>query len=164
MQPVSTYRVQLTSDFTLRDAAALVPYLADLGVTHVYCSPWLSAERDSRHGYDVVDHTRVDGQLGGEQGVADLVAACRDHDMGVVLDVVPNHMSVTSERRNAAWWSLLEHGPGSPYADWFDVDWEQGPLLLPVLGAPLHEALADLHLDGDRVRYYDHEFPVAAGT
>jgi (1->4)-alpha-D-glucan 1-alpha-D-glucosylmutase len=164
MQPVSTYRLQLTPEFDLTAAAEVVPYLASLGVTHVYCSPWLASERDSQHGYDVVDHGRVDTQLGGPEALQDLTDACREHGLGIVLDVVPNHMSVGHEKRNAAWWSLLRDGQESSYGRWFDVDWSKGKLLLPVLGTPLPEALAHLQLQDDRIRYYDREFPVAAGT
>jgi (1->4)-alpha-D-glucan 1-alpha-D-glucosylmutase len=164
VQPVSTYRVQLTPEFGFDDAAAVVPYLSRLGVTHLYCSPWLESEKDSQHGYDVVDHSRVDSQLGGQEGLARLVEACRSEGLGIVLDLVPNHMSVASERRNAAWWSVLREGPDSPYASWFDVDWSKGKLLLPVLGAPLAECVGDLELREDRIVYYDREFPLAPGT
>jgi (1->4)-alpha-D-glucan 1-alpha-D-glucosylmutase len=164
VQPVSTYRLQLTPDFDLTAAAGVVPYLAQLGVTHVYCSPWLASERDSRHGYDVVDHSRVDTQLGGPEALQDLTDACREHGLGIVLDIVPNHMSVGNEKRNLAWWSLLREGRDSPYAAWFDVDWSSGKLLLPVLGKPLADALPDLQLRDDRILYFDREFPLAPGT
>jgi (1->4)-alpha-D-glucan 1-alpha-D-glucosylmutase len=163
-RPVSTYRVQLTADFTFDDAAAAVPYLGSLGVTHLYCSPWLESEPGSQHGYDVVDHTRVDTQLGGPDGLDRLVAACRAKGLGIVLDIVPNHMSVAHEQLNSAWWSLLREGTRSPYASWFDVDWTKGPLLLPVLGKPLRDSLGDLSLRDDRIVYHDHEFPLASGT
>ena len=163
-QPVSTYRVQLTPQFGFYDAAAVVPYLAQLGVTHLYCSPWLESAKDSQHGYDVVDHQRVDTQLGGDEGLARLVESCKAAGLGIVLDIVPNHMSVGDARRNAAWWSLLREGQLSPYASWFDVDWSKGKLLLPVLGAPLEECLDDLQLGEDVIVYYDHQFPVAPGT
>jgi hypothetical protein len=118
--PVSTYRVQLRPPaadhpgFGFADAASVVPYLADLGVTHLYCSPWLQAAPGSAHGYDVVDHGRLNDELGGEQAFAGLVDACRRHGLGIVLDVVPNHMAVSEpESQNAAWWSLLREGPDS---------------------------------------------------
>ncbi len=164
MQPLSTYRVQLKPEFTLFDAASIVPYLASLGVTHIYCSPWLESAPDSQHGYDVVDHSRVDAQLGGSAGVTALSRACRAAGLGIVLDLVPNHMSVAHEHLNAAWWSLLLTGTSSPYASWFDVDWSRGPLLLPVLGEPLVEALPKLRLGQDVVTYYDRQFPLAPGT
>ncbi|MCW2598478.1 MAG: malto-oligosyltrehalose synthase [Frankiales bacterium] len=162
--PVSTYRLQLTAEFTFDHAAAVVPYLAHLGVTHLYCSPWLESAPGSQHGYDVVDHSRVDTARGGQEGLDRLVAACHTEGLGIVLDVVPNHMSVAHERLNAAWWSLLREGSGSPYASWFDVDWSKGPLLLPVLGKPLAESLDELSLREDRIVYHEHEFPVAPGT
>ncbi len=160
MQPVSTYRLQLTPEFTFDRATAAVPYLARLGVTHVYCSPWLESTPGSQHGYDVVDHGRVDSQLGGPAGLEGLVTACREHRLGIVLDIVPNHMSVEHERLNTAWWSLLAEGLASPYASWFDVDWSSGKLLVPVLGGSLDEVV----LHDDYVSYYEHEFPLAPGT
>ena len=173
--PVSTYRVQLRPPaadhpgFGFADAAEVVPYLADLGVTHLYCSPYLQAAPGSAHGYDVVDHSRLNDELGGERAFQTMVAACREHGLGIVLDVVPNHMAVSEpESQNAQWWSLLREGRDSPYADWFDVDWESadnpGQVLVPVLGAPLGEVLDELELLEDRIRYYDHEVPIAPGT
>ncbi|MCW2545207.1 MAG: treY [Frankiales bacterium] len=162
--PTSTYRLQLTGDFGFDDAAAQVPYLADLGITHLYCSPWLQAEPGSAHGYDVVDHGRVNSELGGAEGLARLSAACRVHGLGIVVDIVPNHMSVASPQRNAAWWSVLREGPASPYSGWFDISWEKGPLTLPLLGAPLEESLDQISVDGDRLRYYDHVLPLAEGS
>jgi (1->4)-alpha-D-glucan 1-alpha-D-glucosylmutase len=176
---VSTYRVQLRPPasgdgtghpgFGFDDAAAVVPYLADLGVTHLYCSPYLQAAPGSAHGYDVVDHGRLNGELGGAAAFDRMVAACREHGLGLVLDVVPNHMAVSEpESQNAAWWSLLREGRDSPYADWFDVDWDSadnpGRVLVPVLGAPLGEVVDQLELLEDRIRYYDHEVPLAPGT
>ena len=165
--PVSTYRLQLTPAFGFAEAAAVVPYLARLGISHVYCSPWLQAAPGSQHGYDVVDHSRLNAELGGRAGFEQLLAACRTDGLGILLDIVPNHMAVGEpESQNAAWWSLLQLGRDSPYASWFDVDWDAqgGKVLVPVLGAPLAEAIGDLQLDGDRIRYYDHELPIAPGT
>ena len=173
--PVSTYRVQLRPPapdhpgFSLDDAAAVVPYLAELGVTHLYCSPWLQAAPGSAHGYDVVDHGRVSDELGGQAALERLSAACRAAGLGIVLDVVPNHMAISEpQSQNAAWWSLLREGRDSPYADWFDVDWDSadnpGTVLVPVLGAPLGDVLDDLELLSDRIRYFDHEVPLAPGT
>jgi (1->4)-alpha-D-glucan 1-alpha-D-glucosylmutase len=173
--PVSTYRVQLRPPaddhpgFGFADAADAVPYLADLGVTHLYCSPYLQAAPGSTHGYDVVDHSRLNSELGGPAGFANLVEACRRAGLGIVLDVVPNHMAVSEpESQNAPWWSVLRDGPSSPYAEWFDIDWDSrdnpGKVLVPILGAPLGEVLDELTVDGDRIRYYDHEVPVAPGT
>jgi (1->4)-alpha-D-glucan 1-alpha-D-glucosylmutase len=177
---VSTYRVQLRPPspgeqgtahpgFGFAAAADVVPYLADLGVTHLYCSPYLQAAPGSAHGYDVVDHGRLNEQLGGPAAFDAMVSACKEHGLGLVLDVVPNHMAVSEpESQNAQWWSLLREGRESPYADWFDVDWESadnpGQVLVPVLGAPLGEVLDELELLEDRIRYYDHEVPIAPGT
>jgi (1->4)-alpha-D-glucan 1-alpha-D-glucosylmutase len=170
--PVSTYRVQLRPPaddhpgFGFDDAAQAVPYLAELGVTHLYCSPYLQAAPGSAHGYDVVDHGRLNEELGGAAAFDRMVAACREAGLGILLDVVPNHMAVSEpESQNAAWWSLLRDGRESAYADWFDVDWSgDGKVLVPVLGGPLEEVAGELVLEADRVRYYDHEVPVAPGT
>ncbi|HVU75121.1 MAG TPA: alpha-amylase family glycosyl hydrolase, partial [Mycobacteriales bacterium] len=132
--PSSTYRLQLTPSFTLFDAAKLVPYLADLGVSHVYCSPWLRSAPGSQHGYDVVDHTQVDQELGGASGVVALHQACRSAGLGIVLDLVPNHMHVGDPQENAVWWDVLEHGEQSQFASWFDIDWTAGPVRVPVVG------------------------------
>ena len=173
--PVSTYRVQLRPPaadhpgFGFDDAAAAAGYLADLGVTHLYCSPYLQAAPGSPHGYDVVDHTVLNLELGGQPAFDRMVAACRAAGLGIVLDVVPNHMAVSEpESQNAPWWSLLQLGRESPYAHWFDVDWDgadnPGRVLVPVLGAPLTEVVGDLELLEDRIRYFDHEVPIAPGT
>ncbi len=173
--PVSTYRVQLHPQvegfgaFTFDDAAAIVPYLADLGITHLYCSPYLQAAPGSMHGYDVVAHDRVNDELGGPAAFDRLVAACRAAGLGIVLDVVPNHVAVSEpEDQNEAWWGLLRDGRNGPYAAWFDVEWDgadnPGKVVVPVLGAPLGEVLDELEVTEDRIRYYDHVFPVAPGT
>ncbi|HEU5033629.1 MAG TPA: malto-oligosyltrehalose synthase [Mycobacteriales bacterium] len=164
--PASTYRLQLRREFGFRHAAAVVPYLADLGVSHVYCSPVLAAVPGSAHGYDVVDPTRLSPELGGDEGWRELVAACRSHGVGLVVDVVPNHMAVpTPESLNGALWDVLRLGRASAYAVWFDIDWdaEDGRILLPVLGQPVQDCLAagELRREGDVVRYFDHEFPLA---
>jgi (1->4)-alpha-D-glucan 1-alpha-D-glucosylmutase len=168
--PASTYRVQLREEFGFTDAAGIVPYLAHLGVTHLYCSPVLQAAPGSAHGYDVVDHTRLSDALGGVEGWRALVAACRRAGLGLVVDVVPNHMAVpTPEDLNAALWDVLAKGPESSYAQWFDIDWDAGggKLLMPVLGRPLAECLRDgeivVDTDAGVVRYFDHVFPLAAG-
>src|SRR4051812_1681238 len=167
----ATYRLQLRREFGFSDAAAVVPYLADLGVSHVYCSPVLAATPGSAHGYDVVDHSRLSPELGGDAGWTELVNACRDHHVGIVIDIVPNHMAVpTPESLNVALWDVLRNGRGSTYARWFDIDWAaQGDrLLMPVLGAPLDECVGRGELVVDEtagvLRYFDHEFPLATGT
>jgi (1->4)-alpha-D-glucan 1-alpha-D-glucosylmutase len=152
--------VQLTPDFTLHDAAALVPYLADLGVSHVYCSPWLRPAPGSRHGYDVVDHGEVNPELGGAGGVKALRSACDTAGIGIVLDLVPNHMHVGApEPLNAAWWDVLEHGERAGHANWFDVDW---PLRIPVLGSAGDTTTPDPD-DPSRVRYGKHTYPAEGG-
>ncbi len=155
--PLSTYRVQLQPGFGFVEAAAIVGYLADLGVTHLYCSPVLQAAPGSSHGYDVVDPSRLSDDLGGDAGWAELVAATRQHGLGIVLDVVPNHMATAPQ--NARWQELLATGRDGPAADWFDVDWEaqQGRVLLPVLGEPL--AQAPLARDATGVHYFEHTYP-----
>ncbi|HVF20014.1 MAG TPA: malto-oligosyltrehalose synthase [Mycobacteriales bacterium] len=166
--PTSTYRVQLHAGFTLDDAAALVPALVDLGVSHLYCSPYLASAPGSTHGYDVVDHSRVDDEVGGPAAHARLTAALGGAGLGQVLDIVPNHMTVAT-RDNAAWWDVLAQGPDSDYASWFDVDWDRhgGRVLLPVLGDPLPEVLArgDLVVEAEAgglvIRYFDRVFPVS---
>jgi (1->4)-alpha-D-glucan 1-alpha-D-glucosylmutase len=135
--PVSTYRVQLGTDLTLLDVADRVPYLASLGVTHVYLSPILRAAPGSTHGYDVVDHDEVAPELGGLPALEHLAEVAHDAGLGLVLDIVPNHMAVpTPVWHNRALWSVLSEGPDSPYAEWFDVDWSagDGAVLMPVLG------------------------------
>lgn len=176
--PVSTYRVQLGADLTFDDVAARVPYYATLGVTHVYLSPVLAAAPGSTHGYDVVDHDRVSDVLGGEEGLRRLADAAHGAGLGLVLDVVPNHMAVpTPVWHNRALWSVLADGPDSPFAAWFDVDWSagDGAVLMPVLGDRIGAVLArdELRLVDEEVpgvgtttvlRYHDHVFPVRAGT
>lgn len=132
--PTSTYRLQVNASFDLHAAADLVGYLDRLGVGAVYTSPLLAAAPGSTHGYDVVDPTRVNPELGGEEGRLALVAAVRAAGMGLVVDIVPNHMSVAVPEANPWWWDVLAHGQDSRYARYFDIDWSRGPVLLPVLG------------------------------
>lgn len=163
--PRSTYRLQITSSFDLHAAAALLPQLHELGVDWVYLSPILQAEPGSDHGYDVVDPTRVDDSRGGPEGLAALSAAARRLGMGVLVDVVPNHVGVATASANPWWWDLLRHGPESAYADFFDVDWEAGSdqVLLPVVGDD-DEGAITVDLEAGEVRYHDHRFPLAPGT
>src|SRR3954466_8109369 len=121
-EPPSTYRLQVNARFTLHDAAATLPYLHDLGVDWVYLSPLLKAEPGSDHGYDVVDPTLIDPTRGGAEGLAALAADARRLGMGVLVDIVPNHMGIATPRENAWWWDLLGHGRESSHADAFDVD------------------------------------------
>ncbi|QYJ16553.1 hypothetical protein Rxycam_02386 [Rubrobacter xylanophilus DSM 9941] len=175
--PRATYRLQLGGDLTLHDAAGLVPYLAELGVSHLYLSPCTRARAGSGHGYDVVDHRTIDPALGGEEGYVALLRVVRGHGMGLLLDWVPNHMGLSPENR---WWmSVLEHGPASPYASFFDVDWDPpgrphlcGRVLLPVLGdhyrAVLERGELKLGLEAGAgalcVRYHEHRFPLDPAT
>ncbi|WP_320536191.1 malto-oligosyltrehalose synthase [Pseudarthrobacter sp. IC2-21] len=162
--PASTYRLQIRSSFTLFDAAETVPYLKSLGVDWVYLSPILTAERGSDHGYDVTDPSSVDPDRGGPEGLLALSKAARAHSMGVLVDIVPNHVGVASPVQNPWWWSLLQEGRGSPYAEAFDVDWELGggKVRLPMLGSDAD--LDKLEVKDGELRYYDHRFPLAEGS
>ncbi|MER6209423.1 malto-oligosyltrehalose synthase [Streptomyces sp. NPDC001642] len=163
--PTATYRLQLQPEFPFTAAAAAVPYLASLGVSHLHLSPVLESVPGSTHGYDVVDHARVRDELGGEDGLRALARTAREHGLGLVVDIVPNHMAM-SPRHNHALWEVLREGPKSPYARWFDIDWEAqgGQVLLPVLGGPVGGELEHMAVDGDVLRYYDHVFPLREGT
>jgi (1->4)-alpha-D-glucan 1-alpha-D-glucosylmutase len=175
--PSSTYRLQVQPAFGFDAAAAQADYLAGLGVSHAYLSPILQPTPGSTHGYDVVDHARLNDEAGGLPAFHRLVGALHDHRLGVVADVVPNHMAVPSPAHlNSQLWSVLRDGPSSPYADWFDIDWSASDdaLLMPVLGQRIGQVLdaGELSLDpaggrdGDELvlRYFDHEFPVRPGT
>ncbi|MBX7445225.1 MULTISPECIES: malto-oligosyltrehalose synthase [unclassified Arthrobacter] len=162
--PASTYRLQIRRGFTLFDAAEKVPYLKDLGVDWVYLSPILTAEQGSDHGYDVTDPSAVDPERGGPEGLLALSRAAREHGMGVLVDIVPNHVGVATPVQNPWWWSLLKEGQGSPYAEAFDVDWDLGggKVRLPMLGSDAD--LDKLEIKDGELRYYDHRFPLAEGT
>jgi (1->4)-alpha-D-glucan 1-alpha-D-glucosylmutase len=169
----ATYRLQLHAGFTFADAEQTVPYLADLGVTHLYLSPVLEAASGSLHGYDVVDHGRVSAALGGQEGLESLAGRAREHGLGVVVDVVPNHMALVAPlHANPVLWQVLAEGRESARAHWFDVDWDalDGRIGLPLLGESLADELAagsltlDEHDGRPVVRYHDHLFPVAEGT
>jgi (1->4)-alpha-D-glucan 1-alpha-D-glucosylmutase len=172
--PRATYRLQLTADFDFDAAAATVPYLKDLGISHVYASPFTKARKGSTHGYDVVDHTKLNPELGGEAGFERLSAALRQYDLGLILDFVPNHVGV-HYADNPWWLDMLEWGPASPHAAAFDVDWEvlpyrkRGGVLLPILGAHYGEALerGEIELRYAAAEgsfscwYFEHRLPVA---
>jgi (1->4)-alpha-D-glucan 1-alpha-D-glucosylmutase len=175
--PTSTYRLQVRAEFGFDAAAAQAEYLADLGVSHAYLSPVLQAVPGSAHGYDVVDHARLSAEAGGRPGFDRLSAALRANGLGAVVDVVPNHMAVpTPAHLNAQLWSVLRDGPGSPFADWFDVDWSvpDRAVLMPVLGKRIGQVLDDGELridpnggpDGDELvlSYFGHQFPLRPGT
>jgi (1->4)-alpha-D-glucan 1-alpha-D-glucosylmutase len=170
--PRATYRVQFHKDFTFDDAVAIVPYLAKLGVSHVYASPIHKARPGSTHGYDIVDHTAINPELGGEEGFERLSEALKQHGLGLVLDIVPNHMGVGGAD-NGWWLSMLEWGELSPEAKAFDVDWERlganGKLVVPFLGDRYGDALekGNLKLAFDAaegsfsVWHYEHRFPIS---
>ncbi|MFI7644490.1 malto-oligosyltrehalose synthase [Micromonospora sp. NPDC049460] len=159
----ATYRVQVRPGFDLDATAGLADYLADLGVTHLYSAPLLTATPGSAHGYDVVDHRAVNPELGGEAGRRRLLRALRAAGLGLVVDIVPNHAGVAVPAANPAWWDVLRRGRESAYAGWFDIDWDAGRLLLPVL-ADAPDALDDLKLADGELRYHEHRFPVVEGT
>jgi (1->4)-alpha-D-glucan 1-alpha-D-glucosylmutase len=169
--PRATLRLQFHKNFTFADAARLVPYFSALGISHVYASPILTARPGSLHGYDVIDPTRVNPELGGEDGLRDFVSALRRADLGLIVDIVPNHMAVGAG--NAWWWDVLQNGRASAYAHFFDIDWEpedpelRGKVLAPFLGRSCAEALAageiTLAHDASRgyvIKYFEHIFPV----
>ena len=175
--PTATYRLQVQPAFTFGDAAEQADYLAALGVSHAYLSPILAPAPGSTHGYDVVSHEFLNEEAGGAEGFDLLTAALREAGLGVVVDVVPNHMTTpTPASLNHPWWFLLRDGRDSDHAHWFDVDWdaEDGRVLLPVLGQPLEAVLAagELSVEGGGgphghetvLRYFDHVFPVRPGT
>ena len=174
MPPVATYRLQVHGGFSLDQARAIVPYLGALGVSHVHSSPLLAARPGSEHGYDVTDPTRVNPEVGGEAALAAFVAALAARGMGLVLDIVPNHMAASAENR--PWEDVLANGPASPYASWFDIAWREGEgpapgrVLLPVLGDMRVRVLerGELGLrytDGRfRVTYFEHSWPTDPAT
>ncbi|CAN3128890.1 malto-oligosyltrehalose synthase [Mycobacterium sp. smrl_JER01] len=170
MTVLSTYRLQMRGPdsgaaFTFADAEALVDYFADLGVSHLYLSPILTAGTGSSHGYDVTDPTAISAELGGPEGFERLVRAARDAGLGIIVDIVPNHVGVEDPEQNRWWWDLLTHGRESAYAGYFDIDWDldpQGRIVLPVLGSD--DDVADLTVDGDVLRLGDRAWPLAPGT
>jgi (1->4)-alpha-D-glucan 1-alpha-D-glucosylmutase len=159
--PSSTYRLQLRPEFDLDDARDVVGYLRDLGIGAVYVSPVLEATPGSTHGYDVTDPTRVRDELGGEEAFRSLAAAAREAGLGLVVDIVPNHMSVEVPAANPWWRDVLQHGSRSAYANHFDIDWSRR-VLVPVLADD--DDLARLQVEGDELVYFDHRLPIAPGT
>lgn len=172
--PRATYRLQLNENFTFDDAAAVAPYLKALGISHVYASPFLKARAHSQHGYDIVDHNVLNPELGGETGFERFSAALKQNDLGLILDFVPNHMGVHFAD-NPWWLDVLEWGETSPYADFFDIDWDllpyraKGGVLLPILGTSYSAALDNGEIevrydaeDGSfSAWYYEHRLPIA---
>ena len=163
---LSTYRLQLRPDaLTMVDAERLLDYLDELGVSHLYLSPILTAVEGSTHGYDVTDPTTVSTALGGADGLDRLAASARARGMGLIVDIVPNHVGVDDPRQNPWWWDVLRQGRASPYASFFDIDWELDPdhrIVLPVLGSD--DDIARLTVDGDMLRLDGRAFPIAPGT
>jgi (1->4)-alpha-D-glucan 1-alpha-D-glucosylmutase len=172
--PIATYRLQLSAEFDFDAAAAVVPYLKALGITHLYASPFMRARKGSAHGYDVIDHAQFNPELGGEAGFERLSAALRQHDLGLILDFVPNHIGVHFAD-NPWWLDVLEWGPASPHAASFDIDWEQlpyrarGGVLLPIIGSSYGQALenGEIELRYDAAEgsfsawYFEHRLPIA---
>ncbi|HZS64913.1 MAG TPA: alpha-amylase family glycosyl hydrolase, partial [Xanthobacteraceae bacterium] len=144
--PTATYRLQFTPQFGFDEAVAIVPYLRELGISHVYASPFLKARSGSTHGYDIIDHNAINPEIGGEDGFLRLSDALAAAQMGLILDFVPNHMGV-HYADNAWWLDVLEWGPNSPHAASFDIEWSMLPerrrngVLVPILGGPYGEAL-----------------------
>lgn len=160
MIPRSTYRLQIREGFDLHAAADLVPYLHALGADWVYLSPLLVASAGSDHGYDVIDHSTIDPARGGPAGLDALSTAAHGADMGVLVDIVPNHVGVAVPKENRWWWDLLAHGQQSRYAEAFDVDWAFAPRLrIPVLGSDATLTVVDGELD-----YFGTRFPIAPGS
>ena len=171
--PRATMRLQFHRGFTFAHAADLAPYVASFGISHVYASPIMMARPGSLHGYDTIDATRVNPELGGEDGLRSLVRELRRHELGLIVDIVPNHMAIGGG--NAWWMDVLAHGQTSRFAKYFDIDWTpsnpqlHGKVLLPILGRPYGEALAAGEIELGRneghelvIRYFEHRLPVAA--
>jgi (1->4)-alpha-D-glucan 1-alpha-D-glucosylmutase len=167
--PISTYRLQLTDDFPLHHARAMVPYLARLGISDLYLSPVFEARPGSTHGYDVTDPTRVRESIGGEAALRELADAAAQHDMGILLDIVPNHMAASVH--NPWWRDVLAAGRRSQYAHFFDIDWESDErqrLRLPILGDTLEQVIArneiDVDVESGEVVYFETRLPLASNT
>jgi malto-oligosyltrehalose synthase len=172
--PRATVRLQFNSDFTFDAAIEVLPYLARLGISHIYASPILAARPGSTHGYDTIDPTAINPELGGRVGLERLSAALRRHDMGLIVDIVPNHMAAVAE--NPWWWDVLKSGRASRYGDFFDIDWADpdpeltGKILLPCLGDTLEACLdrGEITLEdtggGRAFRYFDQRFPIDPRT
>jgi len=173
--PVSTYRLQFNRGFTFRDAMAIAGYLDALGVTDIYCSPYFKAKAGSTHGYDIIDHRSINPEVGTEEDFSLLCAELRGRGMGLIMDIVPNHMSIASSR-NAWWQDVLENGQASPHASYFDIDWKpvrevlEGKVILPILGDQYGRVLENQELRlsfGDGaffILYYDHRLPLDPST
>jgi len=157
--PSSTYRLQINRRFTLDDAARLIGYLSELGVGAVYLSPILQSTIGSDHGYDTTDVSHVDHDRGGEAGLEQLLTSARLGSLGVIIDIVPNHLGIEHPIENPAWWDVLRLGQDSPFATWFDIDWSRGRIVVPVLGDNPQLSVVDGEL-----RYFEHRFPLRPGS
>jgi (1->4)-alpha-D-glucan 1-alpha-D-glucosylmutase len=157
--PSSTYRLQVNRSFTLDDAAQLIGYLSELGVGAVYLSPILQSTIGSDHGYDTTDVSRVDQNRGGAEALDRLMTSARSAGLGVIIDIVPNHLGIERPIENPAWWDVLRLGPESPYASWFDIDWSRGRIVVPILGDDAQLTVVDGEL-----RYFEHRLPLAPGS
>ena len=171
LRPRATYRLQFHADFPFSAGRDLAPYLAELGISHLYSSPILTARKGSKHGYDVVDYDQINPELGGEDGFVEMAAALRQHGIGIILDIVPNHMAVGGAD-NKFWLDLLKNGPESEFAGWFDIDFDgpdpelKGKVHAPFLGEPYGVALSEgkfslvRHGEGYAIAYGEHLFPI----
>ena len=170
--PSATYRLQLTGDFTLVDATAIVEYLHRLGISDCYTSPVAQARASSQHGYDVIDHRRFNPEIGGADGFHGFARRAQQLGMGIIVDIVPNHMCI-ADSSNQWWRDVLENGPSSPYASFFDIDWQPpkadlaNKVLLPVLGDQYGRVLENKEISvaykngALEAAYHDHVFPLA---
>ena len=168
--PRATYRLQFSAGFTFDQAADLAPYLEALGVSHVYASPFLKARAGSTHGYDITDHAQINPEIGDAAALDRKEAALQERGIGLILDFVPNHMGVGGND-NPWWLDVLEWGPASPFAPFFDIDWDvlRGKVLLPFLGdhygMVLERGELQARFDAERgafsVWYHSHRFPIA---
>jgi (1->4)-alpha-D-glucan 1-alpha-D-glucosylmutase len=173
--PASTYRLQFNRQFTFSDAKKIIPYLKDLGISDIYASPYFQAREGSLHGYDIVDHNALNPEIGTTREYEEMTAELRKYGMGQILDIVPNHMCIASAQ-NAWWMDVLENGPSSLYAHYFDIDWDpvkkelRNKVLLPILGDQYGKILENRELllafeEGSFwIRYYEHAFPVVPKT
>src|SRR4029079_4902938 len=173
--PTSTYRLQFNRHFTFAHAKEIVPYLHALGINDCYASPYFQARAESLHGYDITDHNKLNAAIGSQAAYDAWVAALQTHGMGQIVDFVPNHMGV-GQALNQWWMDVLENGPSSLYAPYFDIEWKplkaglQDKVLLPILGDQYGRVLerGELQVRFDSgaffLRYHDHEFPIAPGT
>ena len=173
--PVSTYRLQLNHKFRFSDAKRIIFYLNSLGISDIYTSPYFKAKEGSLHGYDIVDHNTLNPEIGTEEDYHEMIQELWKYGMGQILDIVPNHMCITS-KENTWWMDVLENGPSSPYAKFFDIDWEpvktelKNKILIPILSAQYGIILErqELQLAFENgaffIYYYQHKLPIIPKT